>query len=150
VLAAGASLVGVDVDPLLVRAVQRGEPGAMDGFIRATYADVYARAQRLLDDPSDAADATQEVYLRVVRSVLGFRGSGTGAWLERLTDEICAAALEARGAAHERGESAGDDELSVRSPTPRPTRPPCWRTTTSPPARRSRWTSCPRRPDGSC
>ena len=103
----------MDVDPLLVRAVQRGEAGAMDDFIRATYADVYALAQRLLEDPSDAADATQEVYLRVVRSVLGFRGSGTGAWLERLTDEICAAALEARGAAHERGESAGDVELSV-------------------------------------
>ena len=103
----------MDVDPQLVRAVQRGEPGAMDGFIRATYADVYALAQRLLDDPSDAADATQEVYLRVVRSVLGFRGDGTGAWLERLTDEICATALEARGADHERGQSAGHDELSV-------------------------------------
>jgi len=103
----------VDVDPLLVRAVQRGKPGAMDGFIRATYADVYALAQRLLDDPSDAADATQEVYLRVVRSVLGFRGSGTGAWLERLTEEICAVALEVRGASRERGQSAGQDELSV-------------------------------------
>jgi RNA polymerase sigma-70 factor (ECF subfamily) len=104
----------VDVDPLLVRAVQRGEPGAMDGFIRATYSGVYALAERLLDDPSDAADATQEVYLRVVRSVRGFRGSGTGAWLERLTTEICASALEARGAAHERGQSAGDhDALPV-------------------------------------
>jgi RNA polymerase sigma-70 factor (ECF subfamily) len=103
----------VQVDPQLVRAVQRGEPGAMDAFIRATYADVYLLAQRLLTDPSDAADATQEVYLRVVRSVLGFRGSGTAAWLERLTDEVCATALEARGADHERGQSAGDAELSV-------------------------------------
>jgi RNA polymerase sigma-70 factor (ECF subfamily) len=103
----------VDVDPLLVRAVQRGEPGAMDAFIRATYADVYALAQRLLTDPSDAADATQEVYLRVVRSVLGFRGSGTGAWLERLTNDMCMAALDARGVAHERGQSAGDDALAV-------------------------------------
>ena len=103
----------MQVEPQLVRAVQRGEPGAMDAFIRATYSDVYVLAQRQLEDPSDAADATQEVYLRVVRSVLGFRGSGTAAWLERLTDEVCATALEARGAEHERGQSAGADELSV-------------------------------------
>ena len=103
----------MDVDPLLVRAVRRGEPGAMDRFIRATYADVYALAQRLLDDPSDAADATQEVYLRVVRSVLGFRGSGTGAWLERLTHDICATALDARGTAQDVEQPGRTDRLPI-------------------------------------
>ena len=49
-------------------------PGAMDELIRGTYTDVYALCRRLLGDPSDAADATQEVYLRVVRSILAFRG----------------------------------------------------------------------------
>jgi RNA polymerase sigma-70 factor, ECF subfamily len=104
----------VDVDPALVRAVQRGEQGAMDALIRATYADVYALARRLLGDPSDAADATQEVYLRVVRSVLGFRGeSSFGTWLHRVTVNVCSTALTRRGDARARGQSAGVLEMDV-------------------------------------
>jgi RNA polymerase sigma-70 factor (ECF subfamily) len=99
---------GVDVDPVLVRACQRGEPGAMDSLIRASYADVYALCRRLLGDDADAADATQEVYVRVVRSVLGFRGeSSFGTWLHRVTLNVCATALRRRGDARARGQSAG-------------------------------------------
>jgi RNA polymerase sigma-70 factor (ECF subfamily) len=107
------------VDPQLVRAVQRGERGAMDDLIRATYADVYALARRLLVDPSDAADATQEVYLRVVRSVLGFRGDAAfGTWLHRVTVNVCLSALRSRGDVHARGQSAGAEELSVEIADP--------------------------------
>ena len=42
------------VDPALVRACQKGEAGALDALIRATYADVYALCRRLLADPSRA------------------------------------------------------------------------------------------------
>jgi RNA polymerase sigma-70 factor (ECF subfamily) len=98
----------VDVDPALVRACQRGEPGAMDDLIRASYADVYALCRRLLGDDADAADATQEVYVRVVRSVLGFRGeSAFGTWLHRVTVNVCATALRRRGDVRARGQSAG-------------------------------------------
>jgi RNA polymerase sigma-70 factor (ECF subfamily) len=80
----------------------------MDDLIRGTYADVYAQCRRLLGDPSDAADATQEVYLRVVRSVLGFRGdSAFGTWLHRVTVNVCLTALRARGDVRARGQSAG-------------------------------------------
>ena len=80
----------------------------MDDLIRGTYADVYAQCRRLLGDPSDAADATQEVYLRVVRSVLGFRGdSAFGTWLHRVTVNVCMTALRARGDVRARGQSAG-------------------------------------------
>jgi RNA polymerase sigma-70 factor (ECF subfamily) len=85
------------VDPSLVRAVQRGEKGAMDDLIRGTYADVYALSRRLLGDPADAADATQEVYVRVVRSVLGFRGEAAfGTWLHRVTVNVCMTQLRRR------------------------------------------------------
>ena len=98
----------MDVDPELVRAVQRGEPGAMDALIRATYAGVYAMCKRLLGDSSDAADATQEVYVRVVRSVLGFRAeSSFGTWLHRVTVNVCATALRRRGDVRARGQAAG-------------------------------------------
>jgi RNA polymerase sigma-70 factor (ECF subfamily) len=99
----------VDVDPALVRACQRGEPGAMDALIRATYTDVYALCHRLLGDRADAADATQEVFLRVVRSVLAFRGeSAFATWLHRVTVNVCMTALKRRGDARARGQTAGD------------------------------------------
>jgi RNA polymerase sigma-70 factor (ECF subfamily) len=87
----------VDVDPALVRACQRGEPGALDALIRATYADVYALCRRMLANQDEAADATQEVYVRVTRSVLGFRGeSAFGTWLHRITVNVCLTALNKR------------------------------------------------------
>jgi RNA polymerase sigma-70 factor (ECF subfamily) len=98
----------MDVDLDVVRAVQRGEPGAMDALIRATYAAVYALCLRLLGDPADAADATQEVYVRVLRSVFGFRAeSAFGTWLHRVTVNVCATALRRRGDARARGQAAG-------------------------------------------
>ena len=106
--------VHVDVDPELVRAVQRGEAGAMDSLIRATYADVYALCRRLLGDPTDAADATQEVYVRVVRSVIGFRAeSSFGTWLHRVTVNVCATALRRRGDVRARGQVAGPTAFAV-------------------------------------
>jgi RNA polymerase sigma-70 factor (ECF subfamily) len=98
----------VQVDPALVRAVQRGEKGAMDELIKSTYADVYSLCRRLLGDPADAADATQEVYLRVVKSVLGFRGDAAfGTWLHRVTVNVCMTMLRKRGDVRARGQSAG-------------------------------------------
>lgn len=98
----------MEVDPALVRAVQHGEKGAMDALIRGTYSDVYALCRRLLGDPSDAADATQEVYLRVVRSILGFRGeSAFATWLHRVAVNVCLTMLRKRGDVRARGQSAG-------------------------------------------
>ena len=99
----------MDVDPSLVRACQRGEPGALDALITATYADVYALARRMLADPDEAADATQEVFVRVMRSVLGFRGeSKFGTWLHRVTVNVCLTALRRRSRQRATGVVAGD------------------------------------------
>lgn len=104
----------MDVDPELVRAVQRGEPGAMEDLIRATYAGVHRHCLSLLGDPADAADATQEVFVRVTRSVLGFRGeSAFGTWLHRVTVNVCLTALRRRGDAGARGMSAGREAFAA-------------------------------------
>jgi RNA polymerase sigma-70 factor (ECF subfamily) len=98
----------MDVDPALVKACQRGEPGALDELIRATYADVYALCRRMLADPEEAADATQEVFVRVMRSVLGFRGEAAfGTWLHRVTVNVCLTALRRRSRARAAGMVAG-------------------------------------------
>jgi RNA polymerase sigma-70 factor (ECF subfamily) len=118
----------VDVDPALVRACQRGEPAALDALIRATYADVYALARRMLADPDEASDATQEVFVRVMRSVLGFRGESTfGTWLHRVTVNVCLTMLRKRSRAREAGLVAGrtpfglpDDESWLVASGPQP------------------------------
>ena len=98
----------MDVDPALVRACQRGERGALDALIRATYADVYKLARRMLADPDEAADATQEVFVRVMRSVVGFRGEAAfGTWLHRVTVNVCLTTLSKRAKAREAGTVAG-------------------------------------------
>lgn len=99
---------------MLVRAVQRGEPAAMDDLIRGTYGEVYALCRRLLGDPADAADATQEVYVRVVNSVAAFRGETTFAtWLHRVSVQTCVTALRRRGAVRARGQSAGPGDFAA-------------------------------------
>jgi RNA polymerase sigma-70 factor (ECF subfamily) len=96
------------VDPALVRACQRGERGALDALIRATYTDVYKLARRMLADPDEAADATQEVFVRVMRSVVGFRGDAAfGTWLHRVTVNVCLTMLKKRTQARETGMVAG-------------------------------------------
>jgi RNA polymerase sigma-70 factor (ECF subfamily) len=118
----------MDVDPALVRACQRGERGALDALIRATYADVYALARRMLADPDEAADATQEVFVRVMRSVVGFRGeSAFGTWLHRVTVNVCLTALRKRSRAREAGLVAGrtpfampDDASAITAAGPSP------------------------------
>ncbi|MCU1595362.1 MAG: polymerase, sigma-24 subunit, subfamily [Frankiales bacterium] len=96
----------------------------MDDLIRGTYAHVYALCRRLLGDPSDAADATQEVYVRVVRSVLGFRGEAAfGTWLHRVTVNVCMTSLRKRGDVRARGQSAGTvdavfDDLASNDASP--------------------------------
>lgn len=97
-----------DVDADLVRACQRGERGALEQLIRATYPDVYSLARRMVADPELAADVTQEVFLRVSRSVLAFRAeSAFGGWLHRVTVNAALTALKRRGRLGDVGDRPG-------------------------------------------
>lgn len=104
----------VHVDAELVRACQRAEPGALDELIRATYADVYRLARRLLGNADDAADATQEVFVKVMRAMVAFRGDAAfSTWLHRVTVNVCLDVLERRGRGRERGQVAGAEAFGV-------------------------------------
>lgn len=108
----------MDVDPDVVRACQRGEAGALDALVRATYADVYALAFRLVRDRDEAADVTQEVFMRVMRSVVGFRGeSAFGTWLHRVTVNTALTSLRKKSRRAVPGREAfglpGDESMGV-------------------------------------
>jgi RNA polymerase sigma-70 factor (ECF subfamily) len=54
--------------------------------VRATSADAYALALRLVGNEHDARDVLQDTYLRAFRSLRKFRGdSAFGTWLHRIT-----------------------------------------------------------------
>lgn len=69
----------------LVDAAKRGDRTAFDELVRRTYRDVYTLAHRLSGNVHDAADITQDVYLRAYRSLSRFRGdSRFSTWLYRI------------------------------------------------------------------
>ncbi|MCC7077418.1 MAG: sigma-70 family RNA polymerase sigma factor [Acidimicrobiia bacterium] len=76
------SKIGAD---LIERAVN-GDQTAFEEIVRRTYSDMYGLALRLLGDEDDARDVLQEAYLRVHRSLAGFRGDAAfETWLYRIT-----------------------------------------------------------------
>jgi RNA polymerase sigma factor (sigma-70 family) len=66
-------------DPLrgLVERARGGDAGALEDLVRALRDDVYGLGVRMLWDPHDAEDATQEILVKVITRLDGFRGDST-------------------------------------------------------------------------
>src|SRR5262245_14903201 len=62
-----------DLDGLAARA-REGERAALEALVRAVERDVRALALRFLWHPEDAEDASQEILIRIVTGLGGFRG----------------------------------------------------------------------------
>ncbi|HSB64024.1 MAG TPA: sigma-70 family RNA polymerase sigma factor [Thermoanaerobaculia bacterium] len=75
--------------PLIVKA-RKGDAEAFEGLMVATEGQVLKLAGRLLGDRELARDAAQEVFLRVFKSLRGFREhEDFRAWLYRITVNVC-------------------------------------------------------------
>lgn len=75
----------VDVPEQLVEACRRGDAAAFDQLVRSTHRSVYTLVARIVGDPDEAADVTQEVYVRVWRGLRRFRGDARfSTWLYRV------------------------------------------------------------------
>lgn len=87
----------MDVTPEVVRAAQQGDPAAMEDLIAGSYRAAYTLALRLLGNPDDAAEATQEAYIRVVRSLKKFREVGAfPTWLFKIVSNVCMTEMRKR------------------------------------------------------
>jgi len=76
----------VSEDMELARALRAGSEAAYETLLSRFQQPVYNLALRLLNDPSDAADVVQEVFLKVFRNVDHFRGQSTlKTWIYRIT-----------------------------------------------------------------
>ena len=74
----------------LVAELQSGSERAFAELIDRFHQPLYSLIARSLQDPSDAADITQEVFLKVFRSISGFHGeSSLRTWLYRIAINHC-------------------------------------------------------------
>ena len=75
----------VQVTKELIDACRRGEPGAFDDLVHQTHRGVFTLVARIVGDWDEAADITQEVYVRVWKGVRRFRGDAAfSTWLYRI------------------------------------------------------------------
>jgi len=83
-LPAGAGIVGDSLDALVERC-RCGDKDAFERVVADTHTGVYNLAYSVLRNHEEAEDVTQEVYLRVWRSLPSFRGDARFAtWLYRI------------------------------------------------------------------
>lgn len=85
------SLTEIVASPLeqQVSRAQGGERAALEFVILAVQKDVYQLAMRFLWHPQDAEDATQEILIRVITGLSGFRGeSGFRTWVYRIASNV--------------------------------------------------------------
>lgn len=73
-------------DDELVRRLRAGDEAAYESLLLLFQQPVYNLAFRLLNDPGDASDVVQEVFLKVFRNVSHFRRqSSLKTWIYRIT-----------------------------------------------------------------
>ena len=69
----------------MLQDLQRGAPEAFERLLDKYQQPVYRFVYRLLEDPSDAPDVTQEVFVKVFRKVGEFRGDASlKTWIYRI------------------------------------------------------------------
>jgi RNA polymerase sigma-70 factor (ECF subfamily) len=100
----------------LVLELQSGSEAAYDWLVTHYHGPVYNLTLGMLGNVSDAADATQEVFLKAFRGIRGFRqGSSLKTWLYRIA--IREALNQKRWfKRHKRNESSIDAELGEAQP----------------------------------
>ena len=72
----------------LVEAARSGDRAAMDALLRRHYDRIAKLCRRLVNQPDDAADCTQEALIAVVRGLAGFDGRAAfSTWSHRVDDQ---------------------------------------------------------------
>jgi RNA polymerase sigma-70 factor (ECF subfamily) len=72
-----------------IRLAQQGDAAAFETIYQLHSSRVYALCLRMIGDPSEAEDLTQEAFLQLFRKIHTFRGeSAFSSWLHRLTANI--------------------------------------------------------------
>lgn len=74
----------------VIAKVLSGDADAFEPLVTANQNFVYNIALKMLSDPEDAFDASQEAFVKAFRSLKDFKGdSSFSSWLYRITANIC-------------------------------------------------------------
>ncbi|HAZ62173.1 MAG TPA: RNA polymerase subunit sigma-24 [Armatimonadetes bacterium] len=77
-------------DEVLVARVRLGDQSAFDMLIERFQTKVYNLAFRQLENAEDAADLTQEAFMRIYRGLDSFQGGSTlSTWIYRVVHNLC-------------------------------------------------------------
>lgn len=84
-LAAETSSARLSANDLFIERLRDGDAQAFDTLVNRYASDVYSLLLRITEDAEEAADLTQETFLRVLKSIKKFRGdSELKTWLFRI------------------------------------------------------------------
>ena len=104
-------------DDELVAAAQSGDRDALDTLLRRHLDLIHAVCSRLAGNPADAADATQEALIAIVRGLPRFdRRAAPRTWMYRVATNACLDELRRRG----RRPRLGLDDAMAERPDPSP------------------------------
>jgi RNA polymerase sigma-70 factor (ECF subfamily) len=96
----------------LIERCKGGDEAAWKELVEATYRDVYSLCLRILRDPDDAVEATQDAYLKAWRGLKGFRGDAQfSTWLYRVASNAAISKLRSRKRRRDR--EVGEEALEV-------------------------------------
>lgn len=102
------------VPPDLVERCKRGDEVAWKELVELTHREVYTLCLRILNDPSDAAEATQDAYLKAWRGLRGFRGEAQfTTWLYRVASNAAISKHRSRKRRRVYEVGAEDEQLSA-------------------------------------
>lgn len=74
----------------IIERVQNGDADAFEGLVTAYERNVYNLALRMTGNSEDAADMSQEAFLKAYNSLQSFRGeSKFSVWLYRIVSNVC-------------------------------------------------------------
>ncbi len=87
---AGVQMGSLDLDSTLVERCLSGDSAAWEDLVRQHSRRVYGLCYRFTGRDSEAQDLTQDVFMRVFRSLATFRSTegSFGTWLARLTRNL--------------------------------------------------------------
>ena len=104
-------------DAALIAGLRAADEYAYEVLIQRFEQPVYNLVSRLVDDPADAADVVQEVFLKVFRKIAGFRAeSSLKTWLYRIA--VNEARNQRRWFSRHRGKEIGLDPFESEAQGP--------------------------------
>ena len=95
----------------IIEKILGGDPNAFEELVLRYETTVYNLALRMVSDREDAADMTQEAFIKAYNSLPSFRGdSKFSVWLYRITTNVCLDFLRAKKRKPQISLTVGDDE----------------------------------------